>query len=193
MRYLPALTLCVLLVSCSPEPSPSLPVTSPSTSEVATPQPTVDVSSLPSPQGWSPRPQVSAAQEAEAPWADQRDIDELLAILESYACLKPGALPEPASAIEGTYELPTGEPAVLEVMEFASQGQPEAFADMYVAGSLGCGAASIGEGGLQRDVDGAKWTEIVVVGRTKLTLATIQRELSGSEMDHLRAVLESEE
>lgn len=191
MRYLSAVTLCLLLVSCTPE-SPVAPTLAPDTpSSTAEPQPTVDVSRLPSPSGWSPRPQQPGDGESEIPWADQRDVGELLAILESYACLEAGALPKPASATEGAYDLPTGEPAVLEALEFPSADRAEKFADAYLSGSLGCGATRLGGDALLRDIDGQMWTEVVLVDGSSLILATIQGELVAAEVDTLLDTLKN--
>ncbi len=199
MRVIGALAVVTLAVSgCTPEaprpPAATSPAPSPSATAQPTrdptpspPAPTVDVSTLPSPSGWTPRPQTvdPTADRPDTAWAEERDVDEVMAVLASFACRDPGSLPLPERIVEATYYDSQGRNVVVERIEFAQSSQAEDFARQYLSGSVGCGAEPRGPSALHRAIDGQSWTEVVTVEDRVAQLITVQASLTRSEAEAL--------
>lgn len=191
MRSVVIVALALLLSACSgvdgstdeqpPSPGSSTSRTTPAPDL----EPTVDVEPLPSPSGWSPRPQsVDDDAEPDTPWATERDVEEAMAIWASYACIDRSALPTPVRVLEGAFTTDRGDEAVVEVIEFAAEAEATSFGTDYTQGSLDCGTARrVADNVLARDIAELTWTEILVPREQTLTLVIISTELSAEEAE----------
>lgn len=191
MRILVALALVLLLSACNtaddPRPtaeqSPSPGATTQSTTSAPELEPTIDVEPLPSPSGWSPRPQtVGEGDEPDTPWATERDVEEAMAIWASYACVERSSMPTPSRVTEGAFTTQAGDDAVVEVIEFSTASDGTAFVTGYVDGSIACETAQpVSDRVLVRDIAGSTWTEVLVEDGTTITMVIVSAELSAEE------------
>lgn len=175
--------------SHAPDPPASA---DPSPSATTSLDPTVDPTSLPSLSGWSPRSQtVGEGTEPDTPWATERDVDEVLEIWASYACVEASHLPRPARVLEGAFADVDGRPAVVERLEFDEGGDVgRAFTVAYADASVACGTATrIGDHGLRREIQGSVWSEVLLADESGVTMAVIQADLDEDAAEALLAQL----
>lgn len=186
-----SLAALVAVAGCTPGPEPSAPVSPTPTPSVAAsaspdPTPTVDTSAVPQPSGWEPRPQdVDDVPGIDTAWATERDVEDVMAIVASFACVEAGELPHPTRVLEGTYRLPDGADAVVEVLEFGDPATVAEFAAAYEKASLDCGAEAVAPGVLSRDVAGAPWTEAIVTRDGAALLGMVSGALDAQQAREL--------